>query len=140
MRRFIAIGASSFGAAGKEPVELLEHAGYTVMPNPYKRRMKETEIIAHLREAEGLIAGLEPLNENVLRSAKKLKALARVGIGMDNVDATAAAVLGIRVSSTPDGPTEAVAELCLTSLLAISRNLVPHSWHLPAATHARMRR
>jgi D-3-phosphoglycerate dehydrogenase len=43
---------------------------------------------------------------------------------MDNVDLEAATARGIKVSNTPDGPTEAVAEMALAALLAIGRRIV----------------
>jgi D-3-phosphoglycerate dehydrogenase len=123
----IAIGPSTFAEEDKTPLEIMEQAGFEIVPNPYKRRLTEAEISEHLKAVDGLIAGLEPLNRKVLQSAKKLKAIARVGIGMDNVDIESATKLDIKVSNTPDGPTEAVAELCLTALLSIQRELISHS-------------
>lgn len=126
----VAIGVSSFAAADETPLKMLEQAGFDIVPNPYSRRLTEEEIIAHLDGVDGLIAGLEPLNRKVLQSAHSLKAIARVGIGMDNVDMEAAKELDIRVSNTPNGPTEAVAELCLTALLAMGRQLIPFNTDL----------
>lgn len=120
----IAIATSSFARADSYPMQLLQQAGVKIKDNPYGRRLSEDEIIEHLQGVCGLIAGLEPLNRRVLSAAKDLKAVARVGIGMDNVDQQAAAELGIRVSNTPDGPTEAVAEMCLCALLALGRRIV----------------
>ena len=59
----IAVGASSFGAASNEALELLESHGIEVVKNPYGRRLTETETIEHLQGKVGLLAGLEPLNE-----------------------------------------------------------------------------
>jgi D-3-phosphoglycerate dehydrogenase len=124
----IAIGPSSFAEADPAPLELLRSAGCEILPNPYGRRLTEDETITLLAEADGLIAGLEPLNRKVLSAATpRLKALARVGIGMDNVDIPAAKELGVRVSNTPDEPANAVAELTVTALLAMARELVPSS-------------
>ena len=109
----IAVGASSFGAASNEALELLESHGIEVVKNPYGRRLTETETIEHLQGKVGLLAGLEPLNE----------AVARVGIGMDNVDIEAAKRYGIKVSNTPEGPTQAVAEMTLAALLALIHQL-----------------
>lgn len=123
----VAIGPSSFGDASKKPVELLEKYGIEIVPNPYGRRLTEDEIIKHLEGIDGLIAGLEPLNQKVLDASKKsLKAIARVGIGMNNVDIPYAESLGIKVSNTPDGPTESVAEMTLTALLSLIR-IVPQT-------------
>jgi D-3-phosphoglycerate dehydrogenase len=120
----IAIGVSSFGEEDPAPVKLLESAGVEIVPNRLRRRLAAPEIIEQLRGADGLIAGLEPLNRDVLQSARdSLRAIARVGIGMSNVDQEAAAELGIRISNTPDAPTEAVAEMTLAALLCLTRNL-----------------
>ena len=121
----VAIGPSSFAEVDRSPLDMLSKAGIEVRHNPFNRRLNEDEIINLLQDADGLIAGLEPLNQKVLRSDRKLKAIARVGIGTENIDLETSVKLGIKVSNTPDGPTEAVAEMCLTSLLAIIRRLIP---------------
>lgn len=106
------------------PLRRLKDAGCDVVPNPFARRLTEPEIIAHLKGIDGLIAGLEPLNATVIASAApKLKAIARVGIGVDNVDFNAAKQHGVKVSNTPEGPTQAVAELTLGCMLALCRRL-----------------
>ena len=107
----IAIGPSSFAEKEKQPLEMLKSAGVEIVANPFSRRLTEEETISHLKGVDGLIAGLEPLNKHVLLSAPQLKAIARVGIGMDNVDLKTTAELGIKVSNTPDAPAAAVAEL-----------------------------
>ncbi|WP_417490902.1 NAD(P)-dependent oxidoreductase [Maricaulis sp.] len=115
----ILIGPSSYGEASPAPVELLRSAGYEVIDNPFKRRLTREELLELLPGITGLIAGLEPLDRPVLEKSD-LKALARVGSGMSNVDMPAAESLGIHVSNTPNGPVLAVAELtvgCLMNLL-----------------------
>lgn len=121
----VAIGPSSFAEADNSPRKLLESHGVQVKDNPFGRRLTEDEIINHLDGVDGLIAGLEPLNEKVLTDARpQLQAVARVGIGMDNVDQAAAQSLGIKVSNTPEPPIRAVAEATLAALLALSRSLI----------------
>ena len=121
----VAVGASSFGDAAPEVMEQLQKKGIEVVRNPYGRKMTQEEIIEHLQGAAGLLAGLEPLNEEVFRDCPDLKAIARIGIGMDNVDREAARRHGIKVSNTPEGPTNAVAEMTLAALLALCHNLIP---------------
>ena len=116
----ILIGPSSYGDASTSVIEKLEAAGYEVRPNPFKRRLTREELLDLLPGVDGLIAGLEPLDQPVLEKCD-LKALARVGSGMTNVDQEAAKELGILVSSTPDGPTLAVAELTVGCLMALLR-------------------
>lgn len=128
----IAISPSSFAEEDATPLTMLQDAGCEVVPNPFKRRLTESEIIEHLTGIDGLIAGLEPLNRNVIASAPRLKAIARVGIGVANVDFEAAEEFNVNVSNTPDGPVTAVAEMTLTALLALLRKLIPTN----AALHA----
>lgn len=120
----VAVGASSFSESSDKPMKLLLEKGIEVKKNPYCRRMTEDEIIEYLHDVDGLLAGLEPLNESVFKKCPKLRAIARIGIGMDNVDLTSANKYGISVSNTPDGPTEAVAEMTLTALLALNHQLI----------------
>lgn len=119
----VAIATSSFAQADPEPRIMLEKAGVTIKDNPVGRKLTQDEIIEHLQGVHGLLAGLEPLNREVLASANDLKALARVGIGMDNVDQLSAKEFGIKVSNTPDGPTRAVAEQTIACMLSLCRQV-----------------
>ena len=121
----VVVGASSFAEGNSEIDSLFKEKNIELIKNPYGRRMTKEEIIDHLRGADGLLAGLETLDEEVFSNSPNLKAIARIGIGMDNVDKVAAQRHGIKVSNTPEGPTEAVAEMTLSALLAINHNLIP---------------
>ena len=121
----IAISTSSFASVNPAPLELLQAKGLEVVSNPYGRKLTEQEIISHLQSVDGLLAGLEPLNATVFKSCPQLKAIARVGIGMDNVDLDVANAAGIKVSNTPESPTEAVAEMTLAAALVLSRSILP---------------
>ncbi len=130
----VAIGPSSFGDSDPAPLEMLREAGVEIRENPFRRRLTEAETIEHLKGIDGLIAGLEPLNRNVIaQSSSTLRAIARVGIGVSNVDFSAAAEFGVKVSSTPEAPAEAVAEMTLTALLTLARQVLP----INAAMHER---
>lgn len=120
----VGITPSSFASSNSAPKMTLEAAGIEVVDNPYSRRLTEKEAFDFLSDKDGVIAGLEPLTQKVLDNAKSLKAISRVGIGIENVDLDAAHTLGIKVSNTPDGPTNAVAELTVTTALLLSRKLM----------------
>ena len=128
----IAVGTSSFGKEDDAPIRLLEKEGFVVKLNPWARRLNATEIASHIADARGLLAGLEPLNEEVVSQAPFLQAIARVGVGMDNVDEVAMKKKNILVSNTPEAPANAVAELCLAALLNISRGIVSANTELHA--------
>lgn len=117
----VLIGVSSFSAMDKTPMKRLLSAGCKVIENPYKRRLTREELLNLLEDnVEGLIAGLEPLDREVLKQSS-LKVISRVGSGISNIDMEAARELGIKVCSTPHGPTEAVAELTIGAMLSLLR-------------------
>ena len=102
----------------------LKKAGVEVKLNPFAARLTEEQVIDLLgTDTIGLIAGLEPLTQNVLKSAKSLKVIARVGTGLDSVDLVAAKELEIIVLNTPDAPTKAVAELTIAHILGLLRHV-----------------
>lgn len=119
----ILIGPSSFAEIDPAPIERLTSAGFRVIDNPYRRKMTKKEIRELLTDdVVGILAGLEPLDREVLEKSS-LKAVSRVGAGLSNVDLDAAHELGIAVFNTPDGPTNAVAELTLGALLCLLRRI-----------------
>jgi D-3-phosphoglycerate dehydrogenase len=117
------VSTSSFAEYDKLPLKLLQDAGVEYQVNPYGRKLTEDECLKLFGDADGLIAGTEPLTAEVIKSAKKLKVISRVGVGLDNVDLEAAKKRGIKVFSTPDAPTLAVAELTLGLMLALLRHI-----------------
>lgn len=58
-----------------------------------------------------------------LDRARRLRVLARVGIGTDNVDMEAATRRGIPVVNTPEGPTESTAEHTVALMLALAKRI-----------------
>jgi len=136
----ILITTSSFGKNDPGATEKLKHAGFSVVLNPYGRKLTEAEVTGLIREHApvGMIAGVEPLTREVLQKAGDLKAISRCGIGMDAVDLKAANKLSIAVTNTPDAPTIPVAELTLGLMLSLLRkihlsdaSIRKGEWHRP---------
>lgn len=94
--------------------------------NDYGRPLTEAELINQIADFDGLIAGLDPITENVLRKATNLKVVSRYGAGVDRVDIPAATALGIKVTNTPGVNAQAVAELALGLMLGLARS-IPHA-------------
>jgi D-3-phosphoglycerate dehydrogenase len=110
----ILISPSSFGKCGIEPLQILEKTNYELIHNPYGRKLTEKEVVElGGKELVGIVAGVEPLNQKVLDQLPHLKCISRVGVGLDSVDLKYAENIGVKVISTPDGPTRAVAELTI---------------------------
>lgn len=117
----VLIGPSSFSEIDKSPLDKLSNAGYRIINNPYKRKLARAEVKELLSsDVCGIIAGLEPLDREVIQGTR-LKVISRVGSGLSNVDLEFCKEQGITVCSTPNGPTEAVAELTLGALLGMLR-------------------
>ncbi len=65
------------------------------------------------------------ITAEALNGNRRLKTIARAGVGTDNIDRTAATRLGIVVMNTPSGNTLSTAEHAFTLMLALSRNVFP---------------
>lgn len=120
----ILIGPTTFGALDSSPIRQLERAGYEIRRNPVGRKLTEDELRQALKGVIGVIAGLEPLNSKVL-SESSLKVISRCGVGLESVDTASAKRLGIKVFSTPNAPTTAVAELTLGAIICMLRKIPP---------------
>lgn len=132
----ILISSRSFGKIDSTPIQLLKNAGFETILNPYNRKLKEDELVELIKDAVGLIAGTEKITEKVLQNARYLKVISRYGVGLDSIDLEAAKNRGIVVCTTPDAPTQAVAELTLASILnlyrrigEVDRNLRSNNWN-----------
>jgi D-3-phosphoglycerate dehydrogenase len=117
----IAISTTTFGAEDPSPLEYLKKKGYVAVLNPHKRQVTSDELVVLAQGACGLIAGTEKITDAAMAQLPSLKVISRCGAGGDNVDAAAARKRGIKVFTTPDAPTTAVAELTAGLILGLAR-------------------
>jgi D-3-phosphoglycerate dehydrogenase len=120
----IQITTSSFAEVSPEPLRLLERAGFRYRLNPHRRPLRRAETLELLTDCEGVVAGTEILDADILRQLPELRIISRCGTGLENVDLETAFELGIAVRNTPDALTDAVAELALAGILATLRSVV----------------
>ncbi|WP_437193811.1 phosphoglycerate dehydrogenase [Planctomicrobium sp. SH527] len=94
----------------------------------YSPGMKPADLKVALQEADGIVirSGTK-LTADVLDGQKRLKVIARAGVGVDNVDLPTATRNGIIVSNTPDGNTISTAEHTIAMMMALVRNIGPAS-------------
>jgi glyoxylate reductase len=84
------------------------------------------ELRAAVADADGLLSLLtDRVDAAVLDAAPRLRAIANMAVGTDNIDVAAAAARGIPVGNTPDVLTDATADLAFALLLALARRIVP---------------
>ena len=108
----------------QDGLNLLESAGNIEFE--VRTGLKDAELRAALSEFDGAIcrSGVR-ITAEVLQGNRRLKAIARAGVGTDNIDLEAATRLGIVVMNTPGGNTLSTAEHTVALMLALSRNLHP---------------
>ncbi len=96
-------------------VEFEEHIG-----------LKGDDLKNCLNDFDGAIArsGVK-ITAEALEGNTRLKAIARAGVGVDNIDTKAATRAGIVVMNTPGGNTVSTAEQTFALMLALSRNIAP---------------
>ena len=79
---------------------------------------------AALQQADGIaVRSGTQLTAAVLENQKRLRAIVRAGVGVDNIDVPAATRQGIVVMNTPGGNTVSTAEHTMALLLALARNV-----------------
>jgi D-3-phosphoglycerate dehydrogenase len=107
----------------EEAVDLLKKEGYDVTLD----EMDADKLLLEISKYDGLmVRGRTKVIEDVVKAGAKgnLKVIGRAGIGVDNVDLETAAKNGIKVVNAPTGATASVAELAITHMLSLSRNIV----------------
>lgn len=106
-------------------VHVLRNAGFEVRypTNRFLARghCSVEETIAELSSVDATLASGESYSDAVLAGLPRLRVVARVGVGFDRVDVPAATRHGIPVTITPTANHEAVAELALGLLFAVTK-------------------
>lgn len=122
----------SYGKTDPTVFEMLEKAGLEVIRNETGGILDREAMKRLLADCEGVIVGVDPLDTQVMAAAPRLRAIAKYGVGVDNIDLEAARARGIKVSRTVGANAEAVADYAMTLMLAVARRA--------AAIDARCRR
>ncbi len=102
-------------------VELLKANGIDVET---RLGLKGPELAAALQEFDAAIVRSQPkVTTEALESPGKLRAIARAGVGVDNIDVAAATRRGIVVMNTPGGNTVSAAEHTIALMFAVARKV-----------------
>ncbi|MEI6638435.1 MAG: hypothetical protein FDX02_09090 [Chlorobium sp.] len=124
MNDTIFVALSTFAAEDRRPLDLLESSGFPFRIHQTGKRITREELIRDGRDAKVIIAGVEPYDSLTLAQLPSLRCISRCGVGVDAIDLHEARKKGITVANTPGIPTEAVAELALSMILSLSRDLI----------------
>ena len=123
MPRVLITGTNFKRIAGAQERRLRE-AGCELIPSPFTRAATEDELLPLVEGVDAVLASTDAFTRRVLNAADRLKVIARVGVGYDAIDVTAASELGIWVTTTPGANEHSVADGTLALLLALARQLM----------------
>ena len=113
----------SYGRNMPELFKMLEEAGYETVCNTTGSMYGKEQMKELIADCEGVIVGVDPLDADVLACAPKLRAIAKYGVGMDNIDMEYCSAHGIKVSRTAGANSEAVADYAMALMLAVARRV-----------------
>jgi D-3-phosphoglycerate dehydrogenase len=98
------------------------------------------ELLSAVPEADALLVrSATKVDLEALEAAKRLKVVARAGVGLDNVDVKAATQQGVMVVNAPTSNIVSAAELAVALMLAAARNIAPASQALKQGEWKRSR-
>ncbi|MCK5670193.1 hydroxyacid dehydrogenase [Candidatus Bathyarchaeota archaeon] len=105
----------------EDGVKMLKGAGFQV---DLDTSITPEELIEKIPGYDAIvIRSRTKVRKDVLEAATNLKAVARAGVGLDNVDLAAAKELGVKVINSPEAPSNAVAELIIGLMFSLARNI-----------------
>ena len=82
------------------------------------------ELHAAIADAQGLVVrSATTVTSDLIDAAKSLRVIGRAGVGVDNIDVSAATARGIVVMNAPDGNTITTAEHTIALLVALARSV-----------------
>jgi len=104
----------------EDAVKILERVGdveiaTNLSKEELKKKIEDVDVI--------VVRSGTKLTRDVLEHAKKLKIIARAGVGVDNIDVQYATEKGIIVVNSPDASSISVAELTMGLMLSAARNI-----------------
>ena len=123
MKEKILTTPRSYGKDMPELFAQLEAAGYEVVRNTTGGILEKDAMKEMLADCVGVIVGVDPMDAEVLASAPKLRAIAKYGVGVDNIDMDYCKEHGIKVSRTVGANSEAVADYAMALMLAVARKV-----------------
>jgi D-3-phosphoglycerate dehydrogenase len=105
----------------EDGIATLKGVGYDVKVEPH---LTPDQLIKVIPEFDAIVVrGRTKVTDDVIRAGTNLRAIARSGVGLDNIDVESARKKSIQVISTPAAPTTSVAELTVGLVLAVLRKI-----------------
>jgi D-3-phosphoglycerate dehydrogenase len=102
-------------------ITILKKAGLVV---DYKPEISSDELLTTVGQFNVIIVrSRTKITKNVIDAAPNVKIIARVGVGLDNIDTEYAESKGIKVLNAAEAAMNAVSELVIGHMIALSRSI-----------------
>ncbi len=88
-----------------------------------KSKLSKEELLEFLKDSDGAIVGLDPMDDEVLSRLPKLKMISKYGVGLNNLDLHAMESRGVQLGWTGGVNKEAVSEIAVAQMINIARNI-----------------
>jgi D-3-phosphoglycerate dehydrogenase len=119
----VLIASRSFGKSCPDVLDRLRQEGCDLISTGLARAPSEDELLALVGDVEAIVSGTEPLSARVLGAAPRLRVISKHGVGVENIDLSAARSRGIEVRVAGGAIADSVADLAMGLLLALARQL-----------------
>jgi D-3-phosphoglycerate dehydrogenase len=102
-------------------IDILKKAGMQV---DYKPNILTDELLSIVKDYQViLVRSRTKITREVIQAASNAKIIARAGVGLDNIEVTAAEEKGIRVVNAPEAAINAVSELTVGNMISLARSI-----------------
>jgi D-3-phosphoglycerate dehydrogenase len=119
----VLVEARPFSVLDSAPMEKLKASGIRV-DDLRGSGIKDKNFIKALKQADALLCGNDlQVDDDLLDRAPKVKAIAKLGVGLDTVDVEAASRRGVVVFHTPGANNQAVADHTFALILSLARKI-----------------
>ena len=124
MKGKILITPRAFAKNGMKEIEKLKQQGWEIHLNDTGKSYSHEEFVKYAKDVDGIIIGVDIADREMLKSCKNLKAIAKYGVGVDNIDLDTAKELGIKISRTVGSNSVSVAEHTIALMFACAKRIV----------------
>ena len=102
-------------------IDILKKAGMQV---DYKPNILTDELLSIIKDYQViLVRSRTKITREIIQAASNAKIIARAGVGLDNIEVTAAEEKGIRVVNAPEAAINAVSELTVGNMISLARSI-----------------
>ena len=120
----ILVSAIRYSQLCPQAKQLFERNGFKLIENKTDIPIYSSDQLKELiPDIDGAIAGMDIWNEEIFKLAKKLKVIAKFGVGVDTIDLVKAKEYGIKVINARGQNSNAVAEMAIAFMLCGLRKI-----------------